>query len=293
MKRVGVSIVLVLVTFLASAQNWERIREDDRYIWGEGWGRTVEEADRDALASLTSKISIAVSSRYRELEEQRNTSSGVDYISIRSNQLAMTSNTTLSNTNQVVRKTGRRYYVGRWINRNELNTVFSDRKDRVLEFEKSAQEAEEDGRIDDALRYHYWAFVLLRSVQRPAELRDERGKMLLNSIPERMNAIFDDLEPRATKRGSALVLSFRFRGLPVRGLDFTYFDGARWSSQCSAPGGSAQVELAPGALADVVQVKIIYTYCGDALMDNELADILASAELKPLKKSLKIFRRSI
>ena len=68
MKRVGVSIVLVLVTFLASAQNWERIREDDRYIWGEGWGRTVEEADRDALASLTSKISIAVSSRYRELE---------------------------------------------------------------------------------------------------------------------------------------------------------------------------------------------------------------------------------
>jgi hypothetical protein len=81
--------------------------------------------------------------------------------------------------------------------------------------------------------------------------------------------------------------------LPVRGLDFTYFDGARWSSQCSAPGGSAQVELAPGALADVVQVKIIYTYCGDALMDNELADILASAELKPLKKSLKIFRRSI
>ena len=117
--------------------------------------------------------------------------------------------------------------------------------------------------------------------------------MLLNSIPERMNAIFDDLEPRATKRGSALVLSFRFRGLPVRGLDFTYFDGARWSSQCSAPGGSAQVELAPGALADVVQVKIMYAYCGDALMDNELADILASAELKPLKKSLKIFRRSI
>ena len=293
MKKVGVSIVLLLVTFLASAQNWERIREDDRYIWGEGWGRTVEEADRDALASLTSKISIAVSSRYRELEEQRNTSSGVDYITRRSNQLAMTSNTTLSNTNQVVRKTGRKYYVGRWINRSELNTVFSDRKDRVLEFENSALEAEKDGRVDDALRYHYWAYVLLRSVQRPAELRDEKGKMLLNSIPERMNAIFDDLEPRAAKRGSTLVLSFRFRGMPVKGLDFIYFDGARWSSQCSAPGGSAQVELAPGALAEVVQVKIAYAYCGDALMDTELADILASAELKPLKKSVKIFRRSI
>ena len=293
MKNVGLSIVLVLVSFLAAAQNWERIREDDRYVWGEGWGRTVEEADRDALASLTSKISIAVSSNYRELEEQRNTSSGVDYITIRSNQLAMTSNAKLSNTNQLVRKTGRKYYVGRWIERSELNKVFLDRKERVLEFENSALEAEEEGRLDDALRYHYWAYALLGFIQRPAELRDEKGKMLLNSIPERMNAIFDDLEPRATKRGNTLILSFRFRGKPVKGLDFTYFDGARWSSQCSAHGGSAQVEMAPGALAEVVQVKITYAYCGDALMDAELADILATTDLKPLKKSLRIFKTGI
>ena len=292
MRTVGVSIALLLVTFSASAQDWERIREDDRYIWGEGWGRTVEDADRDALASLASKISIAVSSRYRELEEQRDTPSGTDYTIIRSSQLAVASNATLSNTHQLVRRTGRKYYVGRWIPRSELDMVFSDRKERVLEFERSALVAEEDGRVDDALRFHFWAYALLRSLQRPSELRDDGGAMLLNTIPERMNAIFDDLEPRATRQGSTLVLSFRFRGLPVKALDFTYFDGARWSSQCSATGGSAQVELAPGALADVVQVRIIYSYCGDALMDNELADILASAELKPLKKSLKIFRRS-
>ena len=276
MRTVGVSIVLVLVTFLASAQDWERIREDDRYIWGEGWGRTVEDADRDALASLTSKISIAISGSYRQLEEQRDTPSGTDYTLIRSNRLAMSSNTTLNNTNQVVRKSGRKYYVGRWIRRSELNTVFSDRKDRVLEFENSALEAEEDGCIDDALRYHYWAYVLLRSVQRPAELRDEKGKMLLNAIPERMNDIFDDLEPRAVKKGNTLVLSFHFRGMSVKGV-----------------GSSVQVDLAPGALAEVVQLKIAYAYCGDALMDPELADIVTSAELKPLKKSLKIFRRSI
>ena len=293
MRTVGVSIVLVLVTFLASAQDWERIREDDRYIWGEGWGRTVEDADRDALASLTSKISIAISGSYRQLEEQRDTPSGTDYTLIRSNRLAMSSNTTLNNTNQVVRKSGRKYYVGRWIRRSELNTVFSDRKDRVLEFENSALEAEEDGRIDDALRYHYWAYVLLRSVQRPAELRDEKGKMLLNAIPERMNDIFDDLEPRAVKKGNTLVLSFHFRGMSVKGVKFSYFDGARWSVPCCAEGSSVQVDLAPGALAEVVQLKIAYAYCGDALMDPELADIVASAELKPLKKSLKIFRRSI
>lgn len=293
MRTVGVSIVLVLVTFLASAQDWERIREDDRYIWGEGWGRTVEDADRDALASLTNKISIAISGSYRQLEEQRDTPFGTDYTLIRSNRLAMSSNATLNNTNQVVRKNGRKYYVGRWIRRSELNTVFSDRKERVLEFENSALEAEEDGRIDDALRYHYWAYVLLRSVQRPAELRDEKGKMLLNAIPERMNDIFDDLEPRAVKRGNTLALSFHFRGLPVKGVKFSYFDGARWSAPCCAEGSSVQVELAPGALAEVVQLKIAYAYCGDALMDPELADIVTSAELKPLKKSLKIFRRSI
>lgn len=52
------------------------------------------------------------------------------------------------------------------------------------------------------------------------------------------------------------------------------------------------VEMTPGALAEVVQVRIEYAYTGDALMDSELVDILSSSEVKPLKKALKIFRRT-
>lgn len=52
------------------------------------------------------------------------------------------------------------------------------------------------------------------------------------------------------------------------------------------------VEMAPGALAEVVQVRIEYAYTGDAMMDSELAEILSAADVKPLKKALKIFRRT-
>jgi hypothetical protein len=291
MRKLILSILLFGAVIPAVAQGWDYNREDGGYIWGEGWGRSVDDADRDALASLSSKISLVVSGQYRLLEEQRDSNRGTESVSIRSNQLAMTSNATLSNTHREVRKEGRKYYVRRWMDRKELDTVWSDRKERVLEYESSALMAERDGRIDDALRYHWWAYVLLQSLQRPAELRDKEGRMLVNSIPERLNAVLDDIKPRADRQGNTLILSFSFRGRPVQGLDFTYFDGARWSAACSASRGSAQVELEPGALAEVVQLRIEYAYLGDSLTDPELSGLLASAEVKPLKKAFKIFRR--
>lgn len=291
MRKVLFSIVLFISVFPAVAQDWSMAGADGRHIWGEGWGRTVEDADRDALADLSCKISLVFSGQYRLLEEQRDSQRGTESVSIKSNQLAMTSNTTLSNTNRVVKKEGRRYYVRRWMDRRELETVLSDRKDRVLEYESSALAAERDGRINDALRYHWWAYVLLQSLQRPAELRDEEGRMLVNSIPERLNAALEDIKPRADRQGNTLVLSFTFRGRPVQGLDFTYFDGARWSGICSATQGSTRVEMAPGALAEVVQLRIEYAYQGDSLTDPELSGILASAQVKPLKKAFKVFRR--
>jgi len=292
MRRTVLIALLMLSSFTGFGQEWEQIKDDDRFIWGEGWGHSVEEADRQALASLTSKISIAISGDFRQVEEQVDGPSGTSYVSIKSNRLAMTSNATLFNTNRVVLNTGRKSHVGRWICRSELETVFSDRKDRVLEFEDQAQAAEIDGRIDDALKYHYWAYVLLRSIQRPSELRDEKGRMLLNTIPEQMNAIFDALSVSAAKRGNSLVITFSFKGRPIQGLDFRYFDGAHWSEPRSVSRGTAMVEMAPGALAEVVQVRIEYAYTGDAMMDPELAEILSAADVKPLKKALKIFRRT-
>ena len=58
----GVALgALLLLALTASAQSWEEVREDDDYIYGEGWGSTVAEAERQALANLIGKIATNVS----------------------------------------------------------------------------------------------------------------------------------------------------------------------------------------------------------------------------------------
>ena len=58
---------------------------------------------------------------------------------------------------------------------------------------------------------------------------------------------------------------------PVGNLDFHYLDGAQWSPvMVSASSGSASVEMARGSLAEYIQLRVEYAYCGDSLMDGEL-----------------------
>ena len=283
--------LLSLLGAVAFAQDWEHIVADPSLIWGEGWGSSVEEADRQALSSLVSRITVAVVSDFRQEEQQVRSSQGDSHYSMQQNRTLAYSNLTLTNSHREVMATGRKSHVGRWIRRDELEAIFADRKTRVLSYEKSALEAETAARLDDALRYHYWAYVLLRSLQRPSELRDESGQVLLNALPERINGVLDDLQVRVTGRqGDRVRLAFSFRGRPVRGLDFSYFDGARWSSLVTVRDGSAELAMAPGALAETIQLRVEYAYAGDSMMDGELYDTMSVLDMKPIRKSFIIFR---
>ena len=291
MRRICITIIWMLSCLAVSAQDWEYVKTDNSYIWGEGWGSSVDEADQQALSSLVSKITIAVVSDFRQVEEQVLSSNGDEHYLMQSNRSSAYSNVTLSNTHRVVLKNGRKAHVGRWIRRDELDIIFADRKSRILEYEDLASDAELAGRLDDALRYHYWAYVLLRSLQRPSELRSGDGLMLLNSIPESISSILEDVHVRMTSHnGNVVKLNFTFRGRPVGGLDFTYFDGARWSSLTSVRSGLASLDMAPGALADYIQLRVEYAYCGDSLMDGELYDTMSVLNLKPIRKSFITFR---
>jgi len=289
--RVLLGILLLFPSLSAPAQDWERIKADGGVIWAEGWGSSVEEADREALAALASRISVGVTSDFQSFEQQRSTSSGTEYLSWRSGSLRVVTTAVLSGTGRVVLKGGRRAHVGRWIHRSELEAVMLSREQRILEYEESACSAEEEGRIGDALRYHYWAYVLLRSLPRPSSMRGGDGRMLLVGIPERMNGILGGLSVRAAKEGSRMLLSFRYDGCPVRNLSFVCFTGAGWSPRTEVSGGAATVELAQGALGEIVQLKIEYRYEADAVVDPELSELLRVSEMRPLGKAQIIFRR--
>ena len=201
------------------------------------------------------------------------------------------SSVTLPGTHRIVLREGRRAHVGRWIRRDDLERTLAGREARILEYEKAALCAEDDGRVGDALKYRYWAYALLRTLPRASELRGADGALLMNSLPAGIDAVLESLKVKAEGRsGDRVRIAVTSRGRPVRKLDFRYFDGARWLPGPTVTDGRATLEMAPGALAETIQLKIEYAYDGNTLIDEELRDVMAAMDFRPMKKSYVIVR---
>ena len=72
------------------------------------------------------------------------------------------STATLKNTERIIINNEPDAHVGRWIKKSEVNRIFVGRENKVKDFVEAAQRAEKSAKIDDALRYYYWAFTLLK-----------------------------------------------------------------------------------------------------------------------------------
>ena len=282
------SIVVCLVTCLgAEAQDWEGIKADPSLVWGEGWGRSVEEADNMALSSLVSKITVAVSSDYRQVEEQMRTRQGTEYSLLQSNRVSACSDVTLEGSQRIVLAKGRKAHVGRWISRDELESFFDGRRARILEYERNAEAAEARHQVSGALKYHYWAYMLLRSLPHPSEMRGDDGSLLVNSIPQDLSRVLQGISVREEGRsGSNIRLFFTYDGAPVSGLDYSYFDGGRWVKGPGVSSGRSTIEMMPGALAHTLQIRVEYAYAAEASIDRELRGVLSVDDSQPLKGSM-------
>ena len=62
MRQTLIIILLTFFTFSLSAQTWESVKSSREYLYGEGWGNSIDEADKQALNALISKIAVNVSS---------------------------------------------------------------------------------------------------------------------------------------------------------------------------------------------------------------------------------------
>ena len=147
MRRLVSTSAMLLVCLSSQSQDWEQVRDDCRYVWGEGWGTSLEEADRQALASLVSKVSVTVTSDYRSVEQQVRSTGGNDDYELLFNHQRVCSSLTLPYTQRTVLRSGCKSHVGRWILREDLESIFADRRDRILEYERCASAAEQEDRL--------------------------------------------------------------------------------------------------------------------------------------------------
>lgn len=288
-------VLYILHWFLAPvySQSWDEVQNQAAlYLSGDGWGNTVEEADQQALAALISQISVAVSSNVTITDEEKNLNGKIDGVTYYKSKLQTYTNATLTNTERIVISSNEdNFHIGRFVRRTEINRIFEARERTVKEHIRLGLMAENANKIDDALRNYYWAFNLLKTLQRPAEITytdKEEGKEIhpLTWLPEEMNSILGDLDVKVVSEDSTNVdLLFTYKGEPVGSLDFTYFDGRNWSNISSVKNGRGSMEFSKGMIPQNIQIKYEYAYKGQAHINQEIKSVLDVVKNQPLRKA--------
>ena len=280
MKRLFIFLIsfLPLVAMAQTANKAEDIKNAADYLWGQGYGATVKEADREALADLMSKISVQIESDFVIDEREVNTAAGNDAQSTVQNVVRTYSQGTLKNTRSVIVSEGPTAAVIRYIKRSEIEKAFKDREENVLSYVYSARNAEKAGRIDAALRYYYWASCLLKSLQNPSQVKfsEDGVKFPMTMwIPEQIRTILSQIKVEVTKvEGQEVSLLFTYKDKPVTSLDFHYWDGQNYSNIFSAKDGIMEVEMRPGAPTNKFNIQYEYEFKSQMRQDPELEQVM-------------------
>ena len=262
------------------AEKAEKIKADASYVTGEGYGATLEEASGNATRNLLGKITTNLRASLDVKTTEVNQNGTVDMESVINDVVSTYTQGTLRNTDEICMAKEPEFHVMRYIKRTEIEQIFSEREERVKDYVRAAVGAEKKGRIDNALRYYFWAYNLLKSIQSPATVKfvnDGEQHFLLNWIPEQMRDIMSRIKMSVAsydKENGEVEMMVTYGDKPVTSLDFTYFDGAQWSNPTAAKDGMAQIEVRPGTQLSNIQVKYEYAYKKQARQDAELEMVM-------------------
>ena len=286
MKRSAFIIVTFLfIALAAKGQSIEEIQTSKDYIWGTGNAASLKKADNEALAALISQISTNVSSKFEQLTEGGTDGDKATVDETFKSVINTYSRATLNNTRRIVIQNEPEAVVMRYIKVAEIQRIFDGRKTKILDFAQEAIRAEKKAQVADALRYYYWALVLLQSYPDGnfLTMKDEEGKDLLLTtwIPKQMNDIFSNLKVSMESTHldgdlKTINLKVLYKGQPARNYDYTYFDGRDWSKIFSAKDGTGIVELPVLANARNLQLRTEYMFEGEANIDNELSEVMGT-----------------
>ena len=265
------------------AHGVDGIKRNSSYLYGEGGGVTLQAAKEAALADLIQKISVTVhsdfTSKERELNQDGNVTSDAEYQSI----IRSYSTATLTNVKTIVLKPEPDASVFLYIAKSEIDRIFESRVAKAKEFVGNADEALKNGQIDDALRYYYWSYCLVKSLRYPNEAKifvDGQERSLLAWLPTRIDDVMGKVKVQSRRTAdNTYEITATYDGRPVRSMDYTYFDGVDNSPVYSILDGKGLVELRPGMAMDAVQLKLEYEFRGLSRNDSEVEAVVGA--MKP------------
>lgn len=284
MKRLTLALgIIITMALTVTAQGVDGIKRNSSYLYGEGGGVTLQAAKEAALADLIQKISVTVhsdfTSKERELNQDGNVTSDAEYQSI----IRSYSTATLTNVKTIVLKPEPDASVFLYIAKSEIDRIFESRVAKAKEFVGNADEALKNGQIDDALRYYYWSYCLVKSLRYPNEAKifvDGQERSLLVWLPTRIDDVMGKVKVQSRRMAdNTYEITATYDGRPVRSMDYTYFDGVDNSPVYSILDGKGLVELRPGMAMDAVQLKLEYEFRGLSRNDSEVEAVVGA--MKP------------
>lgn len=284
MKRLTLALgIIITMALTMTAQGVDGIKRNSSYLYGEGGGVTLQAAKEAALADLIQKISVTVhsdfTSKEHELNQDGNVTSDAEYQSI----IRSYSTATLTNVKTIVLKPEPDASVFLYIAKSEIDRIFESRVAKAKEFVGNADEALKNGQIDDALRYYYWSYCLVKSLRYPNEAKifvDGQERSLLAWLPTRIDDVMGKVKVQSRRTAdNTYEITATYDGRPVRSMDYTYFDGVDNSPVYSILDGKGLVELRPGMAMDAVQLKLEYEFRGLSRNDSEVEAVVGA--MKP------------
>ena len=284
-KKILLGTVLLVFSLCVSAQNWDHIQHSGEYYYGVGRGATREEATKRAMAELIEMIATHVSNEFVDIDEITDANGNTDHKSRVLNCIKTYSQSTLTNVQKWPVGSEPNITMRCYIKQSELSRIYENRIARAKDMTVNAGEALQKSKIDMALQYYYWAYSLIRSVQRPNEVKDNAGHILVNWIPARINDILGDISVSFDKRdGDFVDLLFRYKGQDVTSLEFNYSDG-RSMCQGSAKDGRGMMEMVPDYETNTYHIELEYEYKGQARGDAEMESVLNVITKKTFAKA--------
>lgn len=238
-KRALTLTILAIFTMYSHAQSIDEIKKNSNYIWGEGNGTTMSDAEGEALRQMSVQISVSVYNSSYDEESNDN--------SVQKAVLQSVSSAKFTNVQMRVLEEEPNAKVFCFMPRSEVKKMFEKRANHIANMVDAGKTAESRMMIDEALRNYYWALVLAKTTPEPVEIEfnDKKGEatsllpIKIKSVLAMINASVDEIQD-----GKNLILGFTYNGKPVSSLNFKYNDGQSIVGPIVARDGIGEASMA-------------------------------------------------
>ncbi len=281
-----------LIFSLARAQQTQfdkqRIQQSSEYYWGESSSQNEQEANSNALKQLMQSIAVTVSSSFeKQVDEHEGTvQEKVKEI------LNSYSNATLKNIHTEKSQDEGAINVFLYIAKQEVEKVFDERRKLIQNIFSKANEFEQRFQYSEALKYYYFALVLLNSV--PSQIVELNGANLVTEIPLHINALIGAVnfsisdDKKISDKEREITVAVAVHDSLLQSVEFSFWDGANQVTVRATDGEASFRLIGSSVQFTQLEVNIRYNYYESREEIKEVAQ-LWDAVLKPTFRNTKSF----